>query len=220
VKEPVDQWIEELLKRDDVSGRMTEKQSRILEAAIEVFAEKGYAASSTSEIAQKAGVAEGTIFRHYRTKKELLISIVGPLMTKIIAPFVIRDFGKVLDAGYDSFESFLRAVIENRIAFLEKHIAVFRIILQELPFQPELQTAFKQLVATQVLTRVRAVVEKLQGEGKLIQLPPNTVIRLAVSTVFGYILTRTFLAPDLDEWDDMREREATIAFIVKGLSPD
>jgi AcrR family transcriptional regulator len=83
---------EELLNQDET---LTEKQKKILESAIEIFAEKGYSATSTSEIAKKAGVAEGTIFRHYKTKKELLLSIVAPTMAKLVAPFVIKDLNKV-----------------------------------------------------------------------------------------------------------------------------
>src|SRR5690625_6761270 len=94
----------------------------ILAAATELFAEKGFAATSTSEIARKAGVAEGTIFRHYKTKKELLLSIVGPIMAKFIAPFIIDDFKKVLDQHYEYYEDFLKAVIENRRQFLEDNM--------------------------------------------------------------------------------------------------
>lgn len=63
------QWIKELLKVNGEDVKLSEKQIKILEAAIEIFAEKGYASTSTSEIAKRAGVAEGTIFRHYKTKK-------------------------------------------------------------------------------------------------------------------------------------------------------
>lgn len=63
-----EQWIEELLAISE-EDKLTPKQISILHAAIEVFSEKGYAAAATSEIAQKAGVAEGTIFRYYKTKK-------------------------------------------------------------------------------------------------------------------------------------------------------
>lgn len=63
-----EQWIEELLAVKE-DGQMTPKQISILEAAIEIFSDKGFSAASTSEIAQKAGVAEGTIFRYYKTKK-------------------------------------------------------------------------------------------------------------------------------------------------------
>lgn len=63
-----EQWIQELLAISE-QEKVTPKQLSILEAAIDVFAEKGFSAAATSEIAQRAGVAEGTIFRYYRTKK-------------------------------------------------------------------------------------------------------------------------------------------------------
>lgn len=44
-------------------------QQRILDAPVEAFAEQGYSGRATSEIARRAGVAEGTILRHYPTKK-------------------------------------------------------------------------------------------------------------------------------------------------------
>lgn len=51
-------WADEFYQLLD-EEKMTEKQKKIVQASIEVFAEKGYAGSSTSEIAKKAGVAEG-----------------------------------------------------------------------------------------------------------------------------------------------------------------
>ncbi len=54
------------------SLNLPEKEQRILEAAIAVFSEKGFSAATTSEIAKNAGVAEGTIFRYFKTKKDIL----------------------------------------------------------------------------------------------------------------------------------------------------
>jgi AcrR family transcriptional regulator len=48
---------------------LTNTQKKIIDAAIKVFSEKGFEGATTSEIAQEAGVAEGTIFRHFSTKK-------------------------------------------------------------------------------------------------------------------------------------------------------
>ncbi|QYR20039.1 TetR/AcrR family transcriptional regulator [Paenibacillus sp. sptzw28] len=218
MRETMEQWMEELLSIEAAGEKMTEKQSRIMKAAIEVFAEKGYAASSTNEIAQRAGVAEGTIFRHYKTKKDLLLSIVAPAMSKLIAPFVLRGFDKVLDVDYDSYEELLRAMIENRIEFLRKHMAVFKILVQEIPFHPELQEQFRKNVLTKVMERLGKIVEKFQAEGKILSLPGTTVIRLTVSVIIGYVLTRTFYGEREDaNWDDEREREETISFIVRGL---
>lgn len=56
------------------SRRPLERPAEILTAAIDVFFEKGFAASTLDEIARKAGVAKGTILFHYGTKKNLLLA--------------------------------------------------------------------------------------------------------------------------------------------------
>jgi len=54
-----------------------ERRRRILDAAALVFARRGYHRARTKEIAEAAGVAEGTIYRYFKSKEELLISLVG-----------------------------------------------------------------------------------------------------------------------------------------------
>lgn len=213
----LEQWIEELLKINDEDAKITDKQIKILRAAIETFSEKGYAATSTSEIAQKAGVAEGTIFRHYKTKKDLLISIVAPMMTKLIAPFVLKDFHKVIESPYPKFEDFLRAVLLNRLEFARKNLPILKILLQEIPFHPELQEQFKEHVAKKVLERLIKVVKHFQAEGQLIQIPPLSLIRHTMSPIFGFILFRFLIAPEAD-WNEEQEIEMTIEFIMHGLA--
>lgn len=197
----------------------TPKQKKIVAAAVEIFAEKGYAATSTSEIAKKAGVAEGTIFRHYKTKKELLLSIVAPMMAKMIAPFVIKDINRVLDKDYDTLEDFLRAMIKNREAFMEKNMLLFRILVQELPFQKELQEQFKEHIAAKILARMEKIVAHYQEKGEIVVMPSKTVIRLFLSTIFGHLMARFFILSS-DEWEDEEETERTIQFLIKGLRPN
>ena len=55
---------------------MTEKQERILQAALQLFANEGYHATSTSKVAKAAGVSEGLIFRHFGNKEGLLHAIL------------------------------------------------------------------------------------------------------------------------------------------------
>lgn len=55
---------------------MTEKQEKIMNAALDLFANEGFRATSTSKIAKKAGVSEGLIFRHYTNKEGLLNAIL------------------------------------------------------------------------------------------------------------------------------------------------
>jgi len=55
---------------------MTEKQESILKAALQLFANEGYYATSTSKVAKLAGVSEGLIFRHFGNKEGLLQAIL------------------------------------------------------------------------------------------------------------------------------------------------
>jgi AcrR family transcriptional regulator len=210
-----DKMIDELFNHDE---ELTEKQKKILAAAIESFAEKGYAATSTSEIAKKAGVAEGTIFRHYKTKKELLLTIVAPMMAKLIAPFVIKDFNKVLNQDYEHFEDFVKAMIENRTKFLLSNMQLFRILIQEIPFQPELKEQFKEHIAKKIFERFEKVITHYQVKGQIIDMPPYSVIRMTASTIFGYVIARYLLVPEA-EWDDKAEIERTVQILMHGLSP-
>jgi AcrR family transcriptional regulator len=197
--------------------KFTDKQKKIILAAIDSFSEKGYAATSTSEIAKKAGVAEGTIFRHYKTKKDLLVSIVAPMMAKLIGPFVVNDFNKVLDQQYDRVEDFFRATIENRREVLIKLLPVLKILLQEIPFQPELREQFIDLIAKKIFDRASSIIEGFQEKGQLIEMPPISLARLAITSVLGFLITRYILFPNFD-WDDELETERTVQFIMHGLA--
>ena len=55
---------------------MTEKQQKIIQAALQLFATEGYHATATSKVAKAAGVSEGLIFRHFDNKEGLLQAIL------------------------------------------------------------------------------------------------------------------------------------------------
>lgn len=205
--------LEEMLQED---ASLTEKQRQILIAATEMFAEKGYAATSTNEIAKKAGVAEGTIFRHYKTKKELLLSIVTPMMVKMLGPIIIKDLNKVLNKDFEHFEDFVRAMIKNRQEFLEKNLKVVQIFLQEIPFHSELREQFIEHIGKKVISRLIQIVEHYQSKGQIVQLPATTVIRLTASTIMGYFATKYIIEPN---WNDDEEINQMVHFLKKGLAP-
>jgi len=198
--------------------KMTEKQKRIIDAAIEVFSEKGFAGSSTSEIAQRAGVAEGTIFRHYKTKKDLLISIVSPLMINIMAPLLMKQFIKVINAPYDSFEDFLRAVMHDRKEFIHNNLPLIKILIQEIPFHEDLRNAFKEIVGKHIIKHFLKVIEHYQRQGVIRDDPPETIVRFFMSSAIGLMLSMVFIVPELN-WDEDAEIERTIQMIMHGLAP-
>ncbi|AEV82616.1 TetR family transcriptional regulator [Actinoplanes sp. SE50] len=81
-------------------------RARILDAAETVFAERG-ATASTDEVARRAGVAIGTVFRHFPTKNDLLAEIMKRLLRRLTA-----DAGELAGRGDGLFEFFRRLIGE------------------------------------------------------------------------------------------------------------
>ncbi len=61
-----------------------DKRVRIVDAAVGVFAEKGYHSARISDIARQAGVADGTIYLYFRNKEDLLLTIFEEKMDGIL----------------------------------------------------------------------------------------------------------------------------------------
>ena len=146
---------------------MSDAQRRIVTAALLAFAERGYNGATTSEIARDAGVAEGTVFRYYRTKKELLLNAVGPLFLRAVLPLVRRNIDQIFTAEHDTFADMLYALVQDRLAFARAHSAVVRVIAQEIPFHPELRAQFQKIVFDQIYPFALAAIEKYQKRGEL-----------------------------------------------------
>lgn len=212
------QWIQEICSETDKDYKVTDKQTRILEAAIEMFAEKGYSYTSTSEIAKKAGVAEGTIFCHYKTKKELLLAIVTPTLTKIVAPIIEKNFVKdVFEKKHDSYEDFLRVLITNRYKFVKSRVPILRIFLQEVAFHDDINAEIKKLFTNRVYQQFTRIVVHFQSKGQLKSIPADTIIRLTITSIIGLLVTRFLILPE-HNWDDVNDIENTIQFIISGLT--
>lgn len=196
---------------------MNEKEIKILEAAIEIFAEKGFVSTSTNEIAKKANVAEGTIFRYFKTKKDLLKSIIKPTLVKTIAPFEMDRFSKtVFHMEYETFEDFLNVLIKNRMEFAKKNTAVIKIIIQEIPFQNEMQEELKKLFKEKIYPKVEVVLQSFIDKGQIKDMPIHTMLRLIISNVAGLVMSSILLG-NTQFWNEEQEVQRTIIFIKQGL---
>src|SRR5262245_41902852 len=84
-------------------------RARILAAAAEVFAEQG-ASATTEEVARRAGVAIGTVFRHFPTKDDLLAAIMKDLLESLTAE--VADLASGGDPSTALFDFFTRLVAQ------------------------------------------------------------------------------------------------------------
>jgi len=213
------EYLEELLKAEDGGEKLTTKQAKILQAAAEMFAEKGYAATSTSEIAKRAGVAEGTIFRHYKTKKELLVELVTPIITKFAAPFFASRLVKdVFGEEHESFEKMLETLLRNRFEFARKNRVLLKILLQEFAFHEDIRKFLADLFAERIYPKFAEAVARFQARGEIADYPAESVFRLTLTSMMGFLIARFIILPDYD-WDDEAEIRRTVEFLKKGLHP-
>jgi TetR/AcrR family transcriptional regulator, fatty acid metabolism regulator protein len=67
-----------------VENGRPDKRTLISEAAVEVFAEKGFHQARVSDISKRAGVADGTIYLYFKNKDDLLLSIFEDSMTILV----------------------------------------------------------------------------------------------------------------------------------------
>lgn len=197
--------------------KMTPKKQSIMDAAIELMAEKGYDGASTSEIAQKAGVSEASIFKHFKTKKNLFRELAFPVALRIMVPVSISNVKGLVSVEYDSFEKLVQALFQERIAFAKKHRAMIKIIIQEIFLHDELKSIIRKNFITQIYPILTATIVKFQKEKKLRKIPPKVVIRSMVSLAVSYIITKVILFPDLD-WDDETEIEESIQLLMEGVA--
>jgi AcrR family transcriptional regulator len=73
---------EELLPEPQ-QARSVEKRRKLLDAARELFGEKGYDATSIEEITSRAGTASGAFYSHFRSKRQLLIVLMNELLERL-----------------------------------------------------------------------------------------------------------------------------------------
>lgn len=104
---------------------MRDKTEQILQAALHVFANKGYKESTTQEIANEAEVAEITIFRKFKSKQNLFVSTIQSI--------VMSKFDKKLlvYAEQESTEQFLIDVLHDRLTAISKNHIIIKTLISE-----------------------------------------------------------------------------------------
>lgn len=197
---------------------MTPKQVNILQAAIQLFAKQGYYNTSTNEIAKLAGVAEGTIFRHYPTKKALLEAALAPALIEMTATYFGEQFIEdAVHMSHRNLHAFLEAFIRNRYTFAAENTPVLKILLQELAFHPDVQATFKNVFKTKMYPQLSKVLSYYKEQGELKDIAIPDMIRMMVPAIIGLLVNRFILQPD-KEHDDEAEIQQTIDFIMHGLA--
>ena len=116
--------VEETAEAVTVPSRPSAKE-RILEAALEIFSHKGFHPATTDEIAERAGVGKGTLYRYFETKDKLFAELVRLRLEELE-----KRAGSVMD-GQDDVLTMISKYIRVYFEFFDGNQRLFRLIVQE-----------------------------------------------------------------------------------------
>ncbi len=91
-----------------------EKKSKIIEAGLKVFGEKGYYNTNTAEIAKVAGVSTGIVYSYFKDKKDILLQVIKLYFQNIFSP--IGEFLNKLQSlklNKQVIDEFLKVAIKS-----------------------------------------------------------------------------------------------------------
>ena len=200
--------------------KMSEKEKKILDAAIGVISEKGFSAASTSEIARQAGVAEGTIFRYFKTKKDILRGILMHLGNVIAELLVVYGLKKILfHEGHEDRRSGIKGVLKDRMAMIDAVFPMLRIVITEAMYHEDI----RQILYDKIISRAvevfaeyhREMVDKGLMKGEIDAVVAGRSILANLVLFFVY---RNLFGPmiELDDYD--RELDQVIDAIMHGIA--
>ena len=180
----------------------SELSDRLLEAAADLFAEKGYEQAGVAEIARRAGVTTGAIYSRYTGKADLLQDAV-----KNHAPTEITRLLRAEDND-QSPKDILADIGEHLLDDLHESTGIFIEALVAARRDPDLAIVLHQL-ATQEDGEVAKILEAGQASGIIDQNLDNlALVRLAHAIGYGMNVTRLLglELPSKDSWTEVINR--------------
>lgn len=189
------------------------RRAHILEAAIKVFAEKGFHAATIKDVAAEAGVADGTIYNYFENKTSLLMGILAPRGN------AVQTATAAMPLPAADLQNFLTIMLTQRWANLTpKTLDVLRIVFSEALVNPELRSIF---AANTISPAVQLSTTVLQNFLEADKMRPNDVhltSRTIIATVYGLIMLR-LLGDETtaQHWDDFPEHLSKL--FQNGLKP-
>lgn len=157
--------------------QMTEaRRTQILMGAAQVFSQKGYHKATTKEVAQAAGVSEGTIYNYFNSKRDLLVAMV-----ELFATTSFKDI--VLDHPPDDPRVFLKKILHDRYQLIQARGHIITPLIAEIFSDADLRQAVYNQILKPVAALVEQYLQKQMEAGQLRQFNPVIVTRAIIGTM-------------------------------------
>lgn len=159
----------------------TEARTRILKSALRLFAQRGYDGTTTRDLAEAAGVAEGTLFRHFSNKKAILVEVASQGWVELLTDLLTE----LSEMG--SYKA-IAQVMRRRMLRLHENADMLKVCFMEAQFHPELRDRIQTEVITKMTDVAEAFFQTAMDQGIYRRMNPKTVARvfLGMFAVAGF----------------------------------
>lgn len=138
--------------------RKAERPQELLDAALALFVEKGFAATKSEDVARRAGVSKGTLYLYYPSKEDLLKAVIEQRLSRQLvasAATAASYEGSATQLLQEVFSAYWTDLIESDAS------GVFKLIVTEVRNFPEIATYYQQ----EVVQRGQALVAQILARG-------------------------------------------------------
>lgn len=196
--------------------RAEARPDEVLDAALELFIEQGFAQTRVEDIAKRAGISKGAVYLYFESKEKILEGLVR----RAILPIATNAMGFLKD-----FEGDPRVVMTMVLKMLgmrfsdPKTLAIPKLIFREVLGFPELAAMYRTEVLDRVIPAIETLIARGIDQGYFRQVDPHLTIRSIIGPLMLHIaLAEIFgIVPEGGiSFDKMIDNHLTILF--DGLS--
>ncbi|NEQ73345.1 MAG: TetR/AcrR family transcriptional regulator [Okeania sp. SIO2C9] len=165
-------------------------RTKILQAAQKLFAKSGYDGTTIRDLAKKAGVSEGTLFRHFSNKKAILIELATEGWVEILTD-LLTELSEM-----SSYKA-VAQVMRRRMLNISRNADMMKVCFLEAQFHPELRDKIQSEVIEKMTDVAEAFFATAMERGVYRQMNPKLVARvfLGMFAIAGFS-QKTLLEPD------------------------
>jgi len=185
-------------------------KNRIMDAALQVFVTKGYSDTRMDDIVEMSGLSKGAIYHHYKSKKDLFISLIEHWENFSFPNIFDKDLDKISSADA------LRAIVNDIVITFKKNKHVF---LAELEFwslanhDEDVRLKTKSLYV-KLLNLFKNIIKKGIDRGEFKNIDENIGALSIMTSIQGVIWFSIFEESKLSAEIYLNE---VIEFIIKGF---
>jgi len=170
------------------------RRNQILDAAITVFANKGFHRATIRDIAKEAGIADGTIYIYFENKTALLIGILDNVNETDQREAYFEQ------AANMDMDTFFRVHVRQRLEIFEGRVLdVIQIVLSEVLVNQELREMYQEKIIMPTFALAEKYFYQWMDAGLIRQFDVPVMMRMITSLVLGLLVLRLLGDPVVEE---------------------